>query len=158
MLSFEEKQTIIESFSELTKKQVSLGRLNYHYDASVYDKTVIVQHLHPNGNGFVYVAGIPGYAPDSRGLVNIREATEAELRQTIADAIAALSKEILPITPVEQVWVDGSGAQLQLHEEGGFWNVYHGDHLEDGFGDYEEAAQYLTEEGFRLVKGKENGR
>lgn len=158
MLSFEEKQTIIDSFPELTKKQVSMGRLNYHYEASVYDKTIVVQHLHPNGNGFVYVAGVPGYTPDSRGLVNIREATEEELKQVITDAIQALSKEEAPTQPVQQVWVNATGAQLQLLEEGGFWNVYHDHNLEDGFGDYEEAAQYLMEEGFRLMKGKENGR
>ena len=64
MLTFEQKQEIIESFPELTRKEVSLKRVNYHYAESTYDKTVVVQHLHPNGNGFVYVAGIPGY--DSR--------------------------------------------------------------------------------------------
>ena len=83
MLTFEQKQQIIESFPELTRKEVSMKRLNYHYEDSLYDKTVVVQHLHPNGNGFVYVAGIPGYEADDRGLVNIREATEEELKATI---------------------------------------------------------------------------
>ena len=69
MLTFEQKQEIIESFSELSRKEVSLKRVNYHYEDSLFDKTVVVQHLHPNGNGFVYVAGIPGYETDERGLV-----------------------------------------------------------------------------------------
>ena len=93
MLTFEQKQQIIETFPELTKKEVSMKRLNYHYEDSMYDKTVVVQHLHPNGNGFVYVEGIPGYEADDRGLVNIREATEEELKATIRDAIRALSTE-----------------------------------------------------------------
>ena len=61
MLTFEQKQEIIESFPELTRKEVSMKRVNYHYEESLFDKTVVVQHLHPNGNGFVYVADIPGY-------------------------------------------------------------------------------------------------
>src|SRR6185312_12874661 len=102
MLTFEQKQAIIESYPELTRKEVSMKRVNYHYEDSLYDKTVVVQHLHPNGNGFVYVAGIPGYEADERGLVNIREATEEELRKTISDSIQALSEGEKEDQPVEQ--------------------------------------------------------
>ena len=156
MLTFEQKQQIIETFPELTKKEVSMKRLNYHYEDSKYDKTVVVQHLHPNGNGFVYVEGIPGYEADDRGLVNIREATEDELKATIRDAIRALSTEKAEEDEdlIEEVWVNEQGQKLTLLEEEGFFNIYHGYNLEEGFGDYKEAADYLKEENFKLSGGE----
>ena len=155
MLTFEQKQQIIETFPELTKKEVSMKRLNYHYEDSLYDKTVVVQHLHPNGNGFVYVEGIPGYEADDRGLVNIREATEEELKATIKDAIRALSsEEAEEEESLEEVWVNGQGQKLTLLEEEGFFNVYHGYNLEESFGDYREAADYLKEENFKISGGE----
>ena len=45
MLTFEEKQQIIETIPELTRKDVSMKRVNYHYEESLYEKTVVVQHL-----------------------------------------------------------------------------------------------------------------
>lgn len=153
MLTFEQKQQIIETFPELTRKEVSMKRLNYHYEDSLYEKTVVVQHLHPNGNGFVYVEGIPGYETDDRGLVNIREASEEELRKTILDAIRALSTEDAEEEPIEEVWMNEEGQKLTLLEEEGFFNIYHGYNLEEGFGDYKEAADYLIEENFKLSKG-----
>lgn len=154
MLTFEQKQQIIETFPELTKKEVSMKRLNYHFEDSLYDKTVVVQHLHPNGNGFVYVEGVPGYEADDRGLVNIREATEEELKKTIRDAIRALStEEAEEVESIEEVWVNGEGQKLTLLGEEGFFNIYHGTNLEEGFGDYQEAVDYLKEEKFKLSKG-----
>lgn len=143
MLTFEQKQKVIEEFPNLTKKEVSLKRLNYHLDESIYDKTVVVQHLHPNGNGFVYVGDLPGYEPDSRGLHNIRLATEEELTQAIADSIRLLTT---PYEPVEEVWVDERGNELVLLEELDAWNIYFEEQLEDSFGDYQEALDYLAEQ------------
>lgn len=156
MLTFEQKQQIIETFPELTRKEVSMKRLNYHYEDSLYDKTVVVQHLHPNGNGFVYVEGVPGYETDDRGLVNIREATEEELKATIRDAIRALSTEEAEAEEeqIEEVWVNGQGQKLTLLEEEGFFNIYHGYNLEESFGDYQEAADYLKEENFKVSGGE----
>lgn len=153
MLTFEQKQQIIETFPELTRKEVSMKRLNYHYEDSLYEKTVVVQHLHPNGNGFVYVEGIPGYETDDRGLVNIREASEDELYDIIRIAIRALSTGEVEEEPVEEVWMNEQGQKLTLLEEEGFFNIYHGYNLEEGFGDYKEAADYLKEENFKLSKG-----
>ena len=130
-----------------------MKRVNYHYEDSLYDKTVVVQHLHPNGNGFIYVAGVPGYDADERGLVNIREATEEELRKTIADSIQALSQGEDEEQPVEQKWVNADGEELILMEELGAWNLYHGLNLEDSFGDYAEALAYLKEEQFKQAPG-----
>ena len=122
----------------------------------LYEKTVVVQHLHPNGNGFVYVEGIPRYEADDRGLVNIREATEEELKATIQDAIRALSTEEAEEEEeqIEEVWVNGQGQKLTLLEEEGFFNIYHGYNLEESFGDYQEAADYLKEENFKLSGGE----
>lgn len=150
MLTFEEKQAIIESFPQLTKKEVSMKRLNYHFEESLYDKTIVVQYLHPNGNGFIYLADVPGYETDNRGLVNIREATEAEIRTMIADSIAALSEDDEE-EAIEETWTDGESSLL-LKEEKGFWNVYHELNLEDSFGEYGEAVAYLKEEGFSFDK------
>ncbi len=152
MLTFEQKQEIIESFPGLTRKEVSMKRVNYHYEDSLYDKTIVVQHLHPNGNGFVYVAGVPGYETDNRGLANIREASEAELRKAITDSIHLLSEEEAEEQQVEETWVNEEGIELKLLEEEGFWNVYHGLNLEESFGDYAEAVTYMKEERFTQVE------
>lgn len=165
MLTFEEKQVIIESFPELTRKEVSMKRLNYHFEGSLYDKTVVVQHLHPNGNGFVYLAEVEGYEPDDRGLVNIREATEEALRKMIQDSIQSLGQadeaeervEVEEIVePFEELWVNEEDT-LVLKEEEGYWNVYHHSNLEDSYAEYEDAVEYLKEEGFSL-KGESNRR
>ena len=83
MLTFEEKKAIIETFPQLTAKDVSMKRVNYHFEDSLYEKTVVVHHFYPNGNGFVFVADLPGYEVNDKGLVNIREASEAELRERL---------------------------------------------------------------------------
>jgi len=152
MLTFEQKQAIIETFPELTKKEISLKRINYHFEESTFDKTVVVQNLHPNGNAFVYVADTPGYETDDRGLVNVREATEEELRKAITDSIKLLSEEDPEELSVEQKWVNGEGNELTLVEEEDIWNVYHGLNLEESFSDYAEAVKYLQEEQFTLVE------
>jgi hypothetical protein len=83
MLTFEEKLSIIESFPELERKNVSMGRINFHYEASAYDKKNIVYHLHSNGNGFVYGAELNGYKKNDKGMVNIRDFSADELRTII---------------------------------------------------------------------------
>lgn len=66
MLTFEEKLAIIESFPELERVNVSLGRVNFQFNESVYEKKNVVYHLHPNGNGFVYAGRLQGYQTDGR--------------------------------------------------------------------------------------------
>ena len=41
MLTFEEKLSIIESFPELEKKNVSLKRVNFHFEESRLDKRTL---------------------------------------------------------------------------------------------------------------------
>ncbi|HDX9580127.1 hypothetical protein M3215_21730 [Bacillus cytotoxicus] len=155
MLTFEEKLTIIESFSELERKNVSLGRINFHYEESRLDKKNVVYHLHPNGNGFVYAGHLKGYKTNDKGMVNIRDISAEELRSLLEKAITALSQE--PVEEVviaenfqEEEWVNEDKHILTLiKEDDDMWNVYAGIQLDGTFNSYKEAAQYLDEEGFQ---------
>ena len=154
MLTFEQKQAVIESFTELTKKEISLKRLNYHYMDSLYEKTVVVEKLHPNGNGFVFVGDLLRYehVANEKGLVNIRDFDEQQLREIIEDSIQYLSEEVEEQEPSIEIWHSREGVQLQLAFEQRSWNVYHGGNLEEAFGTYDAAKEYLLEEGFRTKK------
>lgn len=205
MLTFKQKLDILESFPELTRKNVSLGRVNFQYEQSVYDKKNVVYHLHPNGNGYVYGERLLGYPMDDKGFVNIRDFTEAELRIIVEKAIRSLSAATdklvgsqqprkldaaaehgasgdaagatetgrhdavaaasaasqdtdgLQSRPVDQPhgepWVNEAGHTLALvwaaAEE--LWFVYAGDAVDMAFETRGEAADYLKEEGFRLL-------
>ena len=153
MLTFEQKQAIIEEFSQLTKKEISLKRINYHFEGSLYEKTIVVEKLHPNGNGFVFVGDLLKYEKEANnnGLVNIRDYSEQALREIIADSIEYLSEEI-DDEPIIETWTDRSHTQLKLVYENRSWNVYHNDNLEEAFGTRETAVEYLREEGFRPAK------
>jgi len=153
MLTFEQKQAIIEEFSQLTKKEISLKRINYHFEGSLYEKTIVVEKLHPNGNGFVFVGDLLKYEKEANdnGLVNIRDYSERALREIIADSIEYLSEEI-DDEPIIETWTDRSHTQLKLVYENRSWNVYHNDNLEEAFGTRETAVEYLREEGFRPAK------
>lgn len=153
MLSFDEKQKIIESFPQLVKKEISLGRLNYHYEDSLYERTVVVEKLHPNGNGFVFVGDLLKYEHlAKKGLVNIREFSEQELREIVQDAISYLSEEEVMEGPTLEVWASSEGDELELLYNGRTWDVYFGENLEETFGTREAAFSYLREEGFRQKK------
>lgn len=151
MLTFEQKQAIIESFPGLTKKEISLNRVNYHFENSLYEKTIVVEKLHPNGNGFVFVGDLLRYEKEAnnKGLVNIRDYDEAQLREIIEDAISYLAEEIEVEEPVAEIWRNREGEKLDLVCEQRSWNVYHGENLEEAFGTYDAAKEYLLEEGFR---------
>jgi hypothetical protein len=150
MLTFEQKLAVIESFKELQRKNVSLGRINFHFEESIYDKKNVVYHLHPNGNGFVYAEYVKGYAPNDKGMVNIRDFSEEELRSIIKKSIHSLSvHEDEQIEEFEEEkWTNEDGQTLVLILEDGMWNVYAGLNLDGTFTTYKEAANYLHEEGF----------
>ena len=153
MLTFEQKQAIIESFPQLTKKEISLKRLNYHFEDSLYEKTIVVEKLHPNGNGFVFVGDLLKYEKEAagKGLVNIRDYNEEQLREIVEAAIDYLSEEI-DDSPVIENWTSREGAKLELEYNNRSWNIYHQGNLEESFGTREDAVAYLREEGFRLSK------
>lgn len=154
MLTFEEKLAIIESFPELERKNVSLGRVNFHFEGSIYEKKNVVYHLHPNGNGFVYAEFLGGYDLDPKGMVNIRDFSAEELRTVIQKSIESLSAASAVESAIiddneEERWVNSENHTLILVNEDDMWNVYAGLNLDGTFLSYNEAKQYLEEEGFR---------
>lgn len=154
MLTFEQKQQIIESYDELERKDISLKRVNYHLETSLYEKTLVVEKLHPNGNGYVFVGNLPQYKEltDDRHLVNIRDFSEAELRDVIEASIAYLTEEEEPEPQLVETWTNRYGDELTLRHDDPDYGVYHGENVEELFGTYEAAKEYLLEEGFRLKK------
>ncbi|WP_138753871.1 hypothetical protein [Paenibacillus sinopodophylli] len=158
MLSFEQKLAVIEAFPELERKDVSLGRTNFHYEESAHEKKSVVHHLHPNGNGYVFAGLVPGAKTDDKGLVNIRDFTADELRSLIEQSISSLSiappvkpeskKKKKKNPPLEQRWIGPDDAVLTLLFEEDLWYLYADLNLESAFETYEEAEQYLEEEQF----------
>ncbi len=159
MLSFEQKLALIGQFPELTRKDISLGRVNFHYEDSKHDKKTVVQHLHRNGNGFVFAGLIAGVDTDEKGLVNIRDYSEEELTSLIRQSISSLDsappeKPVNPKKakkrqpPSEEAWSGPSGSKLTLTLEEDMWYIYAGLNLDCVFETYEEAVQYLEEEQF----------
>lgn len=154
MLTFEEKIAIIETFPELERKNVSLGRVNFHFEESIYEKKNVVYHLHPNGNGYVYAEFLNGYDLDPKGMVNIRDFSAEELKTIIRQSIKSLSPNTDVETAIiedneEERWINSENHTLILVNEDDMWNVYAGLNLDGTFLSYNEAKQYLEEEGFR---------
>lgn len=154
MLTFEQKQQIIESYSELERKEISLKRVNYHLKTSLYEKTLVVEKLHPNGNGYVFVGDLSQYETlaDDRHLVNVRDFSEEELRAIIEASIVYLTEEEEVAPPLIETWKNRQGEELTLRFDDPDYGVYHGDNVEELFGTYDNAKEYLLEEGFRLKK------
>ncbi|MDF2959025.1 MAG: hypothetical protein K0S39_760 [Paenibacillus sp.] len=163
MLTFQEKLTVIESFPELQRHNVSLGRVNFHYENSCYDKKNVVYHLHPNGNGFVYAGFLSGYETDDKDMVNIRDYSADALRSLIQASIRSLSAapaekegtataaEAETEAAPEEKWISSDKQILTLIQEDDLWNLYYGLNLESAFETYEEAEEYLREEGFARI-------
>lgn len=156
LLTFEEKIAIIESFPELQRKNVSLGRVNYHFEESASDKKNVVYHLHPKGNGFVYAEYLQGYELDDKGMVNIRDFSAEELRSIIQKSILSLKpkssvEDAIIGDSKEEKWIDAENNTLILLEEDEMWNIYFGLNLDNTFNSYEEATEYLLEEGFKRL-------
>ncbi|RLL45111.1 hypothetical protein D8M04_09595 [Oceanobacillus piezotolerans] len=145
MLTFEEKLKIVESFNELARHDISLGRVNFHYPDSIYEKKIVVYHLHPNGNGFVYTEKIEGYQKnDTKGMTNIRDFSEEELRSIIQQSIASLGEK----EPFQETWVNKEKQTLTIIHEFDTWDIYSGDLLDGTYTTYRAAADYLHQEGF----------
>ncbi|PPA69790.1 hypothetical protein [Jeotgalibacillus proteolyticus] len=153
MLTFEEKLSIFESYPELTRKEVSLGRVNFHFDESKRDKSLVGYHIHPNGNGFIFGGFVKGYKKNDKGMINIREFPEEDIRLLIEKSIRSLSiepqEELADFeAAVEETWANANLQTLLLTKEDDMWSVYAGKNLEGIFPSYNEAAAYLEEEGF----------
>ncbi|WCK54476.1 hypothetical protein PP175_24910 [Aneurinibacillus sp. Ricciae_BoGa-3] len=159
MLTFEEKLTIIESFPQLERRDVSLGRVNFHYEESAFGKKTVVYHLHPNGNGFVYAGHLAHAHADAndKGMVNISDYSADELRNLIQASLDSLSTEDGKIEAEaarssddqrREYWIGPDNHALLLVYEDELWNIYTGSNLEAAFESYTKAEQYLLEEGF----------
>jgi hypothetical protein len=150
MLSFEEKQAIMESFHELERKDVSMGRVNYHYEQSAYEKTNVGFHFHRNGNGFIFGGLIEdGPETDDKGYVNIRDYSEEQLRSIVAQSIRSLTVEAPFSEGQEETWVGPDEAKLIVKFEDDMWYIFSGMNLEAAFETHVEAKGYLKEEGFK---------
>ncbi|MGW9126689.1 hypothetical protein ACWGPW_17015 [Paenibacillus chitinolyticus] len=162
MLTFEQKIAIMESFPELQRKNVSLGRVNFHYEDSAYDKKTVGYHFHPNGNGYIYAGQIEGAETDDKGFVNIRDYSEKQLRDLAGAAIRSLTAGAgTSVTaddktgssgPDEQTWVNADGNVLTVKLDDEMWFIHAGLNLDSVFESYEEAVEYLEEEGFARKK------
>ena len=164
MLTFDQKLEIFSSFPQLQRKNVSLGRINFHYEKSISEKKTVGYHLHPNGNGFVYAGQLLGSNDLDKGMVNIRNYSAEQLTSLIRDSIVFLSKSHTPSashsssrkqnpltdqTPlIKEQWIDSYDQILILMSEEDLWNIYSGICLEMAFETYKEAVSYLREEGF----------
>jgi hypothetical protein len=151
MLTFQEKLAIMSSFPELERKDVSMGRVNFSYERSAYDKKIVGYHFHPNGNGFVYAGRLAVAETDDKGFVNIREYGESELRELVAASIRSLTGEAAPAAGEEERWLGPDKAILRLTYEDEMWYIFSGLNLEAAFETREEALDYLQEEGFSRV-------
>jgi len=153
MLTFEEKLAIFESYPELTRNDVSLGRVNFHFEESKKDKSIVVYHLHPNGNCFIFGGFVKGYKKNDKGMINVREFPEEDIRLVVEKSITSLSQEayegLADFEPqVEETWANRNLQTLVLIKEEDMWSVYAGKNLDGIFTTYNEAASYLEEEGF----------
>lgn len=160
MLTFEEKIHVIEeAFPQLTKKEISLGRLNYHLEESNRDKKIVVQNLHPNGNGFVYAGHLRKKEKNEKGMVNIRDYSAMEIVSLIQGSIDYLLQEpsakedTAAKDPEKEYWLGGvDHERLLLVHEDELWNIYAGLNLEAAFESYKEAHDYLVDEGFNKIE------
>jgi hypothetical protein len=150
MLSFEEKLNIMESFPELERKDVSMGRVNFHYEQSAYEKKLVGFHFHRNGNGFIF-AGLMDDGPetDEKGYVNIRDFGEDELRELVGESIRSLAGHAPFKDGQEEKWSGPDKAILMLKYEDDMWYIFSGLNLEAAFETHGEAKTYLREEGFK---------
>ncbi|NGZ75144.1 hypothetical protein [Saccharibacillus alkalitolerans] len=159
MLTFEQKLAILDSFPELTRNDVSLGRVNYHFEGSAHEKKTVGYRFHPNGNGYVFAGLVGDYDTDDKGFVNVRDYTEAQLREIVDASIRSLApaegasapkrgSADSAQSPGDEIWTDEEGQELILKFEDETFFVYSGFSLEMAFETREEAEEYLAEEGF----------
>lgn len=149
MLSFEEKKAVFDEFAELTAVPVSLNRVNYHFEESAVEKTIVVRFLHPNGNAFVYA----GYLPEemtNKGYISVIDATEDELRELVEKAINHLKKtENGYEEGYQENWTDQYGENLILQYDHPMWVIYVKNGQVEGVFKSKVAAEgYLMDENF----------
>ncbi|CAO1610617.1 MULTISPECIES: hypothetical protein [Brochothrix] len=151
MLTFEQKEAIIDQFSELKKQPVSLKRINYHYEESEQEKTILVRHLHPNGNIWIYAPFLAMEETDDKGYVNGRDYSEKQLIAAVQAGIDELQKDESGFkADYKETWANTRLHQkLVLAHEKDMWQVLTDDgNIEMAFYAKTAAESYLEDEGF----------
>ncbi|PDL31426.1 hypothetical protein AFZ03_09635 [Listeria monocytogenes] len=144
-----EKKALIESINGFELHEISMGRINVHYPASKRDKKIIVKHLHPNGNAFVYAPFLEVEPLDKQGYVNVKDYSENEIRVLLLEAKEFMdSDEDGYKEGLTKIYQDNSGEKLSLVYENKMWVIYTGENLEAVFPTLESAEGYLLDEGF----------
>ncbi len=166
MLTFEQKLDVLQSYPQLQRKNVSLGRVNFHFEESTVEKKIVAFHIHPNGNGFVYAGLLDEYETDDKGFVNIRDYSEEQLRTLLDATLEAMSSQpklvnevvatkapsVIPFSSGSSAggnWINDEGHTLVLKYEDDMWCLYAGNNLDMAFESRREADDYLREEGFK---------
>lgn len=166
MLTFEQKLDVLQSYPQLQRKNVSLGRVNFHFEESTVEKKIVAFHIHPNGNGFVYAGLLDEYETDDKGFVNIRDYSEEQLRTLLDATMKTMSSQPKPVNEVVETntssvipfssgssvggqWINDEGHTLILKYEDDMWCLYAGNNLDMAFESRREADDYLREEGFK---------
>ncbi|HEL6659649.1 TPA: hypothetical protein UPG49_001005, partial [Listeria monocytogenes] len=117
--------------------------------ASKRDKKIIVKHLHPNGNAFVYAPFLEVEPLDKQGYVNVKDYSENEIRVLLLEAKEFMdSDEDGYKEGLTKIYQDNSGEKLSLVYENKMWVIYTGENLEAVFPTLESAEGYLLDEGF----------
>lgn len=148
-LSFEEKKAIFDSYPELEAVPVSLNRLNYHFKGSAVEHKIVVRHLHPNGNAFIYA----GYLPKEdtqKGYLSAYDEDEATIREWVEQAISYLKKtEDGYEVGHSELWLNQRGETLYLNYDNPMWTItLDNGQVEAVFKSREQAEGYLMDEGF----------
>jgi hypothetical protein len=107
----------------------------------------------------VYSGQLTKYETDEKGMTNIRDFSERELKEIISEAIQSLTVEkqqtiaeqAIVGENQEERWINQEKQQLIVIFENEAWNIYFGLNLDATFDTYEEAEEYLTEDGFHRV-------
>ncbi|AIS60148.1 hypothetical protein [Listeria ivanovii] len=149
MLNFEEKKALIESMGDFELHEISMDRMNVHYPESKRDKKIIVKHLHPNGNAFIYAPFLEVEPLDKQGYVNVKDYSENEIRVLLEEAKEYMDKDEAGYKEgLTKIYQDKNGDRLSLVYENEMWVVYTGENLEAVFPTMEGAEGYLLDEGF----------
>jgi hypothetical protein len=109
---FEERRAIINSFVELTEKEISNNTFNFFYQKSLQKGKKIVTELSHTGNGYVLGQYMSEdmikencYKVDNQGWISIAEFSHDALKKIIYDAMESMSGRKVNFPPTPKVEV-----------------------------------------------------
>lgn len=90
-LTFDEKISILNSYSKLGKRSIKPDKINYYHNFTKGRRKTVVGELRKTGNGYIYVGYLEKYKDitDNRGFINIDKhiTNENEFRKLIEEVI-----------------------------------------------------------------------